>query len=202
MSSKPSSRQRRLKSSISNEAARPRSSRTWRCSMIHGHAVSLNFLRPLHNGCDLRFRQHHRQQAVLHAVVGKDVGERWRDDGAEAEIVERPRRMLARRAAAEIAVGDQDAGAAVTWLVEREVRVERAVRRAPPVVEQKLPEAGALDALEELLGNDLVGIHVGAVERRHQTCVRAKRLHWKRHLRMSVKCPATAAAAAIMGLTR
>ena len=33
-----------------------------------------------------------------------------------------------------------------------------------PVVEQELAEAGALDPLEELLGHDLVGVHVGTVE--------------------------------------
>ena len=33
-----------------------------------------------------------------------------------------------------------------------------------PVEEEELAEAGALDALEELLGHDLVGVDVGAVE--------------------------------------
>ena len=44
----------------------------------------------------LRLGQHQRQQSVLEAVGEKDVGERRRDDRAEAVIVERPRRMLAR----------------------------------------------------------------------------------------------------------
>ena len=38
-------------------------------------------------------------------------------------------------------------------------------RRKAPVVEQELAEAGALNALQKLLGNDLVGIDVGAIER-------------------------------------
>ena len=43
------------------------------------------------------------------------------------------------------------------------------VRQVPavllgPVEEQELAEAGALDALEELLGDDLVGVDVGAPE--------------------------------------
>jgi hypothetical protein len=37
---------------------------------------------------------------------------------------------------------------------------------AAPVEEEELAVAGALDALEELLGDDLVGVDVGAVERR------------------------------------
>ena len=36
---------------------------------------------------------------------------------------------------------------------------------AAPVVEEEVAVAGALDALEELLGDDLVGVDVGAVER-------------------------------------
>ena len=36
---------------------------------------------------------------------------------------------------------------------------------AAPVEEEELAVAGALDALEELLGDDLVGVDVGAVER-------------------------------------
>jgi hypothetical protein len=35
---------------------------------------------------------------------------------------------------------------------------------AAPVVEKEVSIAGALDALEKLLGDDLVGIDVGAIE--------------------------------------
>ena len=49
-----------------------------------------------------------RQDAVLEAVVVEDVGERGRDHAADAEIEQRPGRMLARRAAAEIVAGDED----------------------------------------------------------------------------------------------
>ena len=53
----------------------------------------------------------------------------------------------------------------------RPVGEDRVGRQVParllgPVVEEELPEAGALDPLEELLGHDLVGVHVGAVEDR------------------------------------
>jgi hypothetical protein len=36
---------------------------------------------------------------------------------------------------------------------------------ATPVIEEEVAVAGALDALEELLGDDLVGVDVGTVER-------------------------------------
>ena len=51
-------------------------------------------------------------------------------------------------------------------IVQHELRNRIAGRRLPPVEEQKIAVAGALDALQKLLGNDLVGIDVGAIERR------------------------------------
>jgi hypothetical protein len=61
--------------------------------------------------------------------------------------------VLARRAAAEVPAGREDR-------VGREIPVVA----LPPVVEQVLAEPGALHALEELLGDDLVGVDVVAVE--------------------------------------
>ena len=78
-------------------------------------------------------------------------------------------------------------------------------------MKQKLAEAGALDALEELLGDDLVGVNVEAIERRRDSGMFAERFHdyfalapelRNFHPRTSTKCPAMAAAAAIAGLTR
>jgi hypothetical protein len=40
-----------------------------------------------------------------------------------------------------------------------------------------LPEASPLNALEKLLGNDLVGVNVLPVERRHLPFVNAECLH-------------------------
>src|SRR3712207_8927519 len=47
-------------------------------------------------------RDRDRQDAVLEAVVVKNVGEAGRDDAADAEIEQGPGRVLARRAAPEI----------------------------------------------------------------------------------------------------
>src|ERR1700676_2054085 len=78
---------------------------------------------------DIGLRQHDRQQAVLEAIIEKDVGERRSDDGAESVVAERPRRMLARAAAAEVAASKQNLRALVARLVERKVRVRRAARQ-------------------------------------------------------------------------
>src|SRR6476660_1495942 len=80
-----------------------------------------------------------------------------------------------------------------------------------PVVKKEFSKTCALDTFQKLLGDDLVGVYVRSIERRDQSLVYAKGLHFvlnkklaqlKCQLRMSVKCPAMAAAAAIMGLTR
>jgi hypothetical protein len=95
----------------------------------------------------------------------------------------------------------------------------RTVLAATPVVEQELAEAGAFDPLQELLGDDLIGVDVGPIERDDFPFVSAEWLHClslslasrragrRRYLLnfqflISVKWPATAAAAAIIGLTR
>ena len=84
----------------------------------------------------------HGQQAVLQAVGAEDVGELGADDGLEAEILQRPGRVFARRAAADVAAGDQDGGALRFGLVEREIRLRIAGGVVAPVGEQVLAEAG------------------------------------------------------------
>src|SRR5207302_37224 len=153
-----------------------------------------------------------RKKSILRAVVGKNICERRRDHGAKTKVGQSPYRMLARRSAAEIPARDQNACTFVPRLIQNEIRILLPVGTKPPVVKHKLPKAGAFDALEKLLGNDLVGIHVDSVERRDVATVCPKRIHrallvisasasWNFQLRISVKCPAIAAAAAIIALT-
>ena len=92
-------------------------------------------------------RHRDRQNAVLETVVVENVGERGRDHAADAEIEERPRRVLARGAAAEIVAGHQNLGLAVGRLVEDEVGILAAVVLIAKLREQALAEAGALDRL-------------------------------------------------------
>src|SRR3954463_3900793 len=51
-------------------------------------------------------RDRDRQDAVLEAVVVKNVGERGRDHAADAEVEQGPRRVLAARPAAEVVARD------------------------------------------------------------------------------------------------
>lgn len=94
--------------------------------------------------------------------------------------------MLARGTAAEVFACQQHAGALISREIEHEFRIQRARAvvatgfadiQIAPLVEQIRPEAGALDRLEKLLGNDLVGIDVGAIQRRDQSGVLGERSH-------------------------
>src|SRR5215204_7566245 len=81
--------------------------------------------------------------------------------------------------------------------------LELDLARAEPVVEEELAEAGALHPLQELLGDDLIGVDVGAVQHRNAALDDVDRIHRHYdHSLMSTKRPSTAAAAAIFGLTR
>src|SRR4051794_17239933 len=102
--------------------------------------------------------------------------------------------MLARRAAAEVAAGDEDPCAVRLGPVQLEGGV------LPPVEEQELSEAAALDALQELLRDDLVGVHIGAIERHRARGHLPESLHAGTSSRASAKWPAIAVAAATAGL--
>src|SRR3990167_9355669 len=124
--------------------------------------------------------QDDRQQAVLEAVVEEDVGVARRDDAAETVFLQRPRRMFTTGTATEVFAGQQHAGALITLGVEDEVLVQRALGvvliRLPdiqvaPLIEQVWAEPRALDRLQELLRDDLVGVDVGTIQRGDKTSV-------------------------------
>ena len=146
MSSSPLSRRWRISWSISKATSRP-AKRTSCSSRSTSPAPACASARQSSSESTTG------KQPDLRAVGVEDVGEARRDDRLEAVVLQAPGRVLARGAAAEVLAGDED-------------RVGRQIpaRLLGPVVEQELAEAGALDALEELLGHDLVGVDVGAVE--------------------------------------
>src|ERR1041385_1769084 len=57
---------------------------------IYGQLVILGFARPPSDLRSLLFLQNHCQHAVLHAIVGKDVRERWRNHRPKTIIGQRP----------------------------------------------------------------------------------------------------------------
>ena len=127
---------------------------------IDGQAGIGAALGVVHQEFELLGRHLDGQNAVLEAVVVEDVGEGRGDHAANAEVEQRPGRVLARRAAAEIVARHEDLGIAVSRLVEDEVRVLRAVPVEARLGEQAGAEAGALDRLQIVLGDDHVGVDV------------------------------------------
>src|SRR5919202_1655800 len=156
---------------------------------LEGLEIDLGLAGP-HERADLLARQPDGEQADLRAVGEEDVGEAFRDDRLEAVVLQRPRRVLSRGPAAEVRPRGED-------------RVRRKVPAGllRPVVEEEAPEARPLDPLEELLGDDLVRVDVGAVQHADRALDGADGLHQAQAL-ISTKRPSMAAAAAICGETR
>ena len=131
---------------------------------------------------------HHRRQPEIEGVAVEDAGERSRHDRADAEMLERLRRLLARRAEAEIAPRDHeisgfDAGGKIG------IDGFQAVRRQ--LLERPLHVA----ARRQRVGIDAVAEHPGAAPaaaRGH-----AASGETPSRSRGSAMCPATAAAATV-----
>ena len=121
---------------------------------VDGQLVAL-----LHRVLDVRqlvSRHDDGRQAGVDRVLPEDVAERRREHCTEAAILERPGCVLARGAAAEVAPGEQDRRAWASMQLESGI--------LHPVEEEELAVPGALDPLQELLGDDLVRVDVGTVE--------------------------------------
>ncbi len=112
--------------------------------------VAFDFFRAAHDFRNLRVAETNRQQTIFQAVIGEDVGERRGEHDAEPEIGERPDGVLAGRSAGKILARHEDSRALIARIVKNKVSDLLPVAREAPVIKQKLPEAGALDALEEL----------------------------------------------------
>src|SRR5262249_60276583 len=101
-----------------------------------------------------------RQSAVWEAIVIEDVGKRGGDDAADPEIKQCPGSMLARGSAAEVVARHQDLRLAVGGLVQHKVGDILALFVVAQFVKEVFAKPGALDRLQELLGNDRVSVDV------------------------------------------
>src|SRR5262249_35547232 len=82
------------------------------------------------------------QQAILRRVASKDVAEGWRDDAANAVIVEGIDRGLARGAAAEVANSHDDARLAPSRAIERKIRPLASRSIEAQIVKQRRSKSG------------------------------------------------------------
>src|SRR5579864_554611 len=85
---------------------------------VDAELVCRNLLGSARDLRNLLLVQDNRQYSVLHAVVRENIGERGRNDGAEAMICQRPDGMFARRSATKIFPGNEDAGSRKSRVIE------------------------------------------------------------------------------------
>src|SRR5205823_4261507 len=98
----------------------------------------------------------------------------------EAIVFNGPDRMLAAGATAEIPPGQQDRRPGRRRLIQLKIWIRRlTVIEITPVIKQKRPIAGSLNPLEELLGNDLIGINVRPIHAGNQAGVSGEGVHRK-----------------------
>ena len=119
-----------------------------------------------HQLVDLLLGQGDGQDAVLETVVIENVGKAGRDDAADTEIKDRPRRVLAGRAATEIIAGDQHFGFAVGGFIQHEIRVLGPIIVVAHLGKERDAEASTLDGFEILLGDNHVGVDIDLRQRR------------------------------------
>jgi hypothetical protein len=118
--------------------------------------VSRLQVQTLDENCDdfgiLEFKMNDSRQGIVH-VVGPEQG--------------------ATLPGMTVVCGDSHARALIARCIEHEIRIQRALRailirltdiQITPLVEQVRAKAGALDRLQELLGNDLVSVDVGTIQ--------------------------------------
>src|SRR5690606_14493166 len=110
---------------------------------------------------DLASFERDARHAERDAVPEEDLGERLADDAANPPAKEALRRMLARRAASEVRVDDEDARALELRPIER----MRAAGRALAVVgERVLPETSEGHGTKEASREDALGADVVAAD--------------------------------------
>src|SRR5271170_4191620 len=139
--------------------------------------VIVKLARSPHQFGGFRFAHAHREEAVLGAVIGKDVGERRGNLSAETKNRQSPHRVLTRRTTANILSRNQNACAFITRFVQNKTSALLSVGGEPPVIKQKLPKAGALNSLQKLFRDDLVGVNIDPVQRSHAPTMCTKRFH-------------------------
>src|SRR5271168_3581027 len=80
--------------------------------------IVVNFGCPASYLADFVFTQNHREHAILHTIVGKDVGERRRDQDAKTEILQRPHGMFSRGTTTEILSRNQNTRPRIARMVQ------------------------------------------------------------------------------------
>ena len=114
---------------------------------------------------DLVFRQADRQHAILKAIPIENIAEARRDDATKTECRQRPNRVFARGAAAEIIASHENLGFPETRLVEDEIGIFNAVTGIAPRLEAIGAKLAALVSDQPIDRNDDFGIDIDPHQR-------------------------------------
>src|SRR5712691_3741617 len=145
------------------------------------------------------------QDAILKTVGEEDIAKTRADHGADAHLLQRPHRALARGAAAEIRARHQDFRLAVRLAIQDKCGIFRSVGQIAERAERPFAKRAADVVSDQTFDADNdVGIDVASHDRRGDRGQLIERLwHAQRPMvRTSVMAPAIAAAAALAGLAR
>src|SRR5580698_2383274 len=112
-----------------------------------------------------RLRQADRQKTVLDAVAVENVAKTRRYHNFNAIVMKRPDRILARRAATEIDVADDDARVSTRGFIQHELGALGAIFVEPQVVKKILAETPAARFRKKAGGNDLIRVDIRLEER-------------------------------------
>jgi hypothetical protein len=133
---------------------------------IHRDPVTILCSDVLKQGLNLFRPQNDWKDAVLEAIIVKNICKAGRNYTAKSLVKQGPWSVLARGAASEVVPGQQNSRTIISRLVEKKVRIECAILFLPPVIKQAFSQSRASDRLQKLLWDDLVSVHIQAIQRR------------------------------------
>jgi hypothetical protein len=85
--------------------------------------------------------------------------------------------MFPTGAAPEVVSSHQNRTIRVPGLIQLEIRIGFSFQGVAPVKKGAGAEAGSLNGFQKLLGDDLIRVHVGPVQRSHQSSMCRKCVH-------------------------
>src|SRR5580700_2451592 len=128
-------------------------------------------------------RERDGQNAVLEAVVVKDIRIARRQNRTKAIIENRPGSVFAARSASEIRARQQNRCILIARIIQHEIRIGIFTAVITPVVKKHAAITFAREKFQKLLWHHLIGVNVHAIERRDQPTMLLERLHFLSALR-------------------
>ena len=91
--------------------------------------------------------KHNRQDAVLKAVVIKNLGKARSENGANPIIQQRPGRVFPGRTTSEIVTSEQNGGFGILRLIHKKIRVRGPIGERAPIHKEPLFQSRSMNRL-------------------------------------------------------